>query len=158
MALAHSAPDTSTPSARRNTSASRRLGYLIAILLNLVLAYLVNVWPGWQEVSWLTADTQDVLGVVNLSLLAGAVVNLAYLVYDHPWFKALGDLVTTAIALAVVVQVFAVFPFDFSAYSFDWTAVARVVLIFAIVGTAIGTAVSLVLFVVRAVRAAGGAS
>ncbi|MGA7689481.1 MAG: hypothetical protein WCA29_09675 [Jiangellales bacterium] len=130
--------------------ASRRLGYLIAVLVNLGLAYLVNVWPGWQEVPWLTAETRDVLGLVNLSLLAGAVVNLAYIAYDHPWFKALGELVTTGISLAVVVQLYSVFPFDFSAYAFDWSLVARMVLVVAILGTGIGTLASLVRFVVRA--------
>lgn len=155
MSLTHPAPDTPTRSTRRVPSASRRLGYRLAIVLNLALVYLVNVWPGWQAVSWLTPETSDVVGVVNLSLVVGAVVNLAYLAYDQPWFRALGDLVTAAIAVVVVVRVLAVFPFDFSGYDIDWAPVARIVLVVAIVGTAIGTLVSLVTFVVRALQAAG---
>jgi len=158
MSLTQPAPDTSASSGRRVPSASRRLGYLIAIVLNLSLVYLVNVWPSWQEVSWLTAQTQDVLGLVNLSLLAGAAVNTLYLVYDRPWFNALGDLVTTAIALAVVLDVYRVFPFDFSQTAVDWSPVVRIVLVVAIIGTAIGTVVSFVTFIARAARAMNGTS
>ncbi len=158
MSLTQPAPDTSASSARGIPSASRRLGYLIAIVLNLTLAYLVNVWPSWQEVSWLTAQTQEVVGLVNLSLLAGATVNMVYLIYDRPWFKALGDLVTTAIALAVVLDVYRVFPFDFTQTTVDWSPVVRIVLVVAIIGTAIGTVVSFVTFIARAARAMNGTS
>jgi hypothetical protein len=158
MSLTQPAPDTSASTSRRIPSASRRLGYLVAIVLNLTLAYLVNVWPSWHEVSWLTAQTQDVLGLVNLWLLVGAAVTMVYLVYDRPWFTALGDLVTTSIALAVVVEAYTVFPFDFSQTAVDWSAAVRVVLVIAITGTAIGTVVSFVTFIARAARTAVGAA
>jgi hypothetical protein len=46
-----------------------------------------------------------VLGLVNLSLAAGLVANLVYLVGDAPVVKSPGDLVTTGIGLAVLVRI-----------------------------------------------------
>jgi hypothetical protein len=133
-----------TAPARRGSVATRRVGYVIAALCDATLLYLVNAWPGWQAVSFLTEDTRQVLGLVNLSLAAGLVANLVYLVRDTLWLKLLGDPVTTAIGLAAAVRVWQVFPFDFSGWSFDWSSLVRVVLAMAIVGSAIGLLVQLV--------------
>jgi hypothetical protein len=39
--------------------------------------------------------------------------------------------------------VFIVFPFDFTAYDFDWASVARVLLVVAMIGATVGAVVSL---------------
>jgi hypothetical protein len=104
---------------------------------------LVNVWPGWESVPFLTSDTTEVLGLVNASLFAGIVANLAYLVDDAPWLVALGGVVTTGIGLAALIRIIQVFPVDFSDWDFDGTALVRVLLILAIVGSAIGIVVQL---------------
>jgi hypothetical protein len=135
---------TLTAPARRPAAAARRAGFVIAAVVNAALLCLVNVWPGWQAASFLTEDTRQVLGLVNLSLAAGLVANLVYLVRDTLWLKLLGDPVTTAIGLAAAVRVWQVFPFDFSGWSFDWSSLVRVVLAMAIVGSAIGLLVQLV--------------
>lgn len=139
---------TQTPASTASTT-SRRVGYVVAALVNAVLIYLVNVWPGWQAVPFLTEGMDDVLAVVNLSLAATVVVNTAYLVYDPTWFTAAGQVVLSAIALAVAIRLLQVFPFDFSAYAVDWELVTRVVLGFAVLGSVVGVVVSLV----RLVRA-----
>lgn len=157
MALTDQPTTVPTPS-HRTPSASRRLGYSIAVVVNFALAFVVNVWPGWQTVSWLTPDATTVVGLVNVSLLVGIGVNLVCMVFDPPWFRSLGDLVTTAVGLAVVVRLYAVFPFDFSAYAFPWDSVARAVLILAIIGSLIGVIVNVVQLVVRVVGAASASS
>jgi hypothetical protein len=43
-----------------------------------------------------------------------------------------------------MVTMWQVFPFDFSAYAFDWETLVRFVLVVGIVGTGIGTVVELV--------------
>lgn len=124
---------TRTAPTRRQSVAARRAGYVIAIVINATLLYVVNVWPGWQAVSFLTEDTRQVLGLVNLSLAAGVVANVAYLAHDGPLLKALGDLVTTGIGLAAVVRVWQVFPFDFRGWSYDWSFLVHVLLMVGIV-------------------------
>jgi hypothetical protein len=138
--------------ASTTSATSRRVGYVVAALVNAVLLYLVNVWPGWQAVPFLTEGMDDVLDVVNLSLTATVVVNLAYLVYDPAWFTAAGQLVLSVIALAVAIRLLQVFPFDFSAYAVDWELVTRVVLGFAVFGSAVGIVASLVKLVRALVR------
>jgi hypothetical protein len=87
--------------ARRPRPAGRRVGYLIAVVVNAALLFVLNGQPGWQDVPFLTSATSQVLGLVNLSLAVGLAVNLVYLAYDPPWLKSLGDLLTAGIGLAV---------------------------------------------------------
>jgi hypothetical protein len=96
----------------RPSVATRRVGYAVTVVCGATLLYLVNVWPGGQVLSFLTADTRQVLDLVNLSLVAGLVANLVYLDGDAPVAKSPGELVTTGIGLAVLVRIWQVFPFD----------------------------------------------
>jgi hypothetical protein len=132
--------------------AARRFGYLIAAGINGVFLYLINVSPGWQVVPFLTENTGQVLGLINISILANVAANLIYVVYDAPWWKVAGDLVTTGIGLVVVFRIWNVFPFDFSDTTFDWTFIARLLLVVAMVGATIGMVVQLV----SLIRLAGG--
>lgn len=135
--------------ARRPPAAARRLGYVVAAAINVAMLYVVNVWPGWQMLSFLTDDTRRVLGWVNLMLLANLVVNLVYLVDDRRWLKALGDLMTAVVGLASAIGFLRVFPFDFGASTFDATLLVRVVLIVAVIGTALALVVQFVVLIVR---------
>ena len=117
--------------------AARRVGYVAAVVINTVLWYVLNVRPGWRSASFLTDDTPQVLVLLNLSLLAGIVANLVYVLTDGPWVKTLGDLLTGTISLAVLIQVWRVFPFDFSAWTLNWGVIVRIVVAVAAAGTAI---------------------
>jgi predicted membrane protein len=125
------------------------VGYAIAAVVNAALVYAVNVWPGWQTLPFLNQDTSHVLGLVNLSLVAGLVANLVYLANDAPWLRSLGELVTTGIGLAALVRFWQVFPFDFGGSSFEWALLARFVLVVAIVGSVLGVFVQFVLLMRR---------
>lgn len=120
---------------KRPSAASRRFGYAVAVAVNLALLAVVNRWPGWDAISFLTEDTERVLGIVNASMIAGVLANAVFLVDDRRWFKAAGDLVTTAIGLAAAMRVWQVFPFDIGS---TWALVAHVLLAIAIVGSVIG--------------------
>ena len=125
----------------------RRFGYAVAVVVGAALLYLINVWPGWQVLPFLTEDTRELLGIVNFSLIVGIIVNLVNLLFDATWLKALGDLVTLGIGLAVLVQIWQVFPFDFQDSSFDWALVVRWLLVLAIVGSAIAIIVQFVILI-----------
>lgn len=133
-----------TTTARRPSVATRRLGYGFGIVAGIVGLVLVNVWPGWESVPFLTSDTTEVLWLVNASLVAGIVANLAYLMHDAPWLVALGGVVATGIGLAALIRIVQVFPVDFGDWDFDGTALVRIVLIVAIVGSVIGIVVQFV--------------
>lgn len=127
------------------SSVGRRAGYLVGIVVDAVLLYLINGWPGWDEVPFLTEDTTRVLGWVNASIIAGVVTNAVYLVADPPRSKALGDLVVNSIGLYALVRIWQVFPFDFpDDGSVPWDLIARTVLVVAIAGTIIALIVAVV--------------
>ena len=132
-----------TTPTRRPPVAARRFGYLVTVSLNAVFLYLLNVSPGWDAVPFLTSSTALVVGLVNVSSAIGIVINVSYMFYDPPWWRAAGETVTTAVGLAVLVRLWDVFPFDFAESSVNWSLVTRVVLVIAIAGSVIGIVVQL---------------
>ena len=132
---------------RRPSATARRTGYLISVAVNAALLYLVNERPGWEAVPFLTAQTPQVLDLVNASMIAGLVANLVYLFRDPPRLRAIGDLVTTGIGLAAMVKIWQVFPFSFKDDGIPWEMVFRVALAVGIVGSAIGIVTALVALV-----------
>ena len=119
----------------------------MAVLVNAAILYAVNVWPGWQAVPFLTEDVSLVLRLVNASIMVNLLANVVYVVADPRPLKALGDLLTTSVGLAALLQIWRVFPFDFSGSSFDWALVVRIAVGVAIGGSAIAIVAALVSFV-----------
>ncbi|WP_431246733.1 hypothetical protein [Leifsonia xyli] len=132
---------------RGPSSASRRAGYAIAIAINVLLLWAVEVWPGWRSFGVLTPDAAAVIPWVDAALIASIVVNLLNLIFDRRWLKAVGDLVTSGIGLIAAVVIWDVFPFDFSSVGDTWAVIVRIFLILAIVGSAIAIIVALVTLV-----------
>lgn len=102
---------------------------------------------------FLTEDFVGVLWLVNLSLVASAVANLAYLGYDAAWFKSTCQIGVSAVGLAAAVRLLQVFPFDYSEYAFNWAAVTRLVLVVAVFGSAVAIVVELVRLAGHGIRA-----
>lgn len=138
---------TSRSSRKRPPVAVRRTGYAFAAVINAAILYLLNVWPGWEELSFLTEETTEVLGLVNFSLALGVLLNVVYLFADPAWFKVTGELLTALVSLLVVLRVIQVFPFDFSTWNVDWTWLVWTILIIAAIGTFVGAVVQLVTLV-----------
>jgi hypothetical protein len=127
-----------TPIVTTTSGVARRTGYVVAIAINVAMLYVVNNLLAWDILPFLTDDFGRVLWLIDISLLATIMVNLAYVAYDQRWFRSLGQMGLNLISLVVAVRMYQVFPFDFSGSTFDWTQIARVVIIFTILGTAIG--------------------
>jgi hypothetical protein len=123
---------------------ARKVGYLVAVIVNVIIWVLLNIRPGWRELSFLTEDFLDILWVVNLSLVASAVVNLVYLFFDPAWFKSVSQIGVLAIGMAASIRTWQFFPFDFSSYLFPWDEMTRVLLGLAIFGSFVAIVVELV--------------
>lgn len=117
----------------RPSQTERRTGYTIALLINLAMLLAINAWPGWEILPFLTEETPNILGWVNASLVVPMVAQVALLWRDARWQKALSDLITTAVGLVAVVQVWRVFPFEFDAH--PWVNLVKVLLVVAMVGS-----------------------
>lgn len=138
---------TSTATTRPASATTERVGYAVAVLFNASVLFGVNVWPGWEIVPFLTDHLTQVLGLINVSLVASIVANLVFLATRASWVRPLGDLVTTGIGIAVIARLLQIFPFAFDNASFDWPALVRVVLIVGLVGAVIAVVVQFVTLV-----------
>ena len=121
---------------QRKSPAARRLGYVIAIVVNFALLYLLDRQPGWHAASFLTPATAQVIGLVNAVLAAGLLLNVAYVLADPLWFRELGDLISAAIGLAAAIRILQVFPFSFGSGS-PWNWIAKALLVLAIAGSGV---------------------
>lgn len=118
---------------------SSRGGYAVAIAINLALIYAVHQL--WDVVPLLTGDFERLIWPMTASLAVGTIANFLYLVYDAPWFKSLSNIGVLGVSLAVTVRIYQVFPFDFSAFGFDWSQTARVFLWLVMIGTGLAMVV-----------------
>jgi len=135
---------------RRPSAPVRRVGYAVAVALQLVVWYAAAIWPGWSALPFLTEQTTLVLPIFYASLAVTAAVNLVWLLRDPAWLTSLGNLLTAVVGIAVSVRLWQVFPFDFGESTVPWGLLARILLVMAIVGSAIGAVVSVVTLAVAA--------
>jgi hypothetical protein len=126
---------------RRVRRTGRRIGYVIAAVIDLVLLWVVHQLLDWGWPDFLTEDFDDLLPIISVSLVAGAIANAIYVWNDGAIVKNLGDAITSVIGLISAIWTYRVFPFDLSD---GWALLARIVIIVGIVGTAIGAVVALV--------------
>ena len=119
------------------TRSSRRVGYAIAIAVNIGLLVVVLNLVSWGWFPWLTEEFDEVVPYLVASIAATMLVNAAYFVFDPPWFKSLTELGTLVLSMIATVRLLGVFPFDFSAYEFPWGTLARSILGLAIFGIAV---------------------
>lgn len=136
----HRPPDSGQPPAAGPPrsparTSGRRAGYAGSVVVNLILLWLINGWPGWEAVPFLTASTALVIGAVNASVIARIVADAVNLVLDLPRVRALGDIVSIGFGLFALVRIWQVFPLDVSS---GWEVVARVLLVLGFVGSAVG--------------------
>ncbi|MFP4073529.1 MAG: hypothetical protein ACLFVZ_05785 [Actinomycetota bacterium] len=130
----------------------RRTGYAVTILFNLALLLVVINLLEWDVFPWLTDDFSTVVPWIGFSLVASIALNLAYLSQDSRPLRSFGQMVLNLIGIVVISQVFRVFPFDFSQYSFNWEVVVRLLLALAMLGAGIGVITETVKLASREVR------
>jgi hypothetical protein len=118
--------------------AGRHLGYSIAVVINVVMLIVVQNVLDRDWLPFLTDEFANVVPWISLMLVASIVANLIYQFNESGLVQATGQIGTNLISIFVTYQLFRVFPFDFSAYDFNWRLVVRVMLILAMVGAGIG--------------------
>lgn len=128
-------PAAAAPPAAVARAGGRRAGYVGSIVVNLIMLWLINGWPGWDAVPFLTASTVLVIGAVNASIIARIVADAVNVVLDLPRVRALGDIVSIGFGLAALIRIWQVFPLDVTS---GWEIVARVLLVLGFIGSAVG--------------------
>jgi len=128
---------------QRPSPAERRLGYVVAVIVQAAMLYVANRLLEWEWPSFLTAEFEVVLPWLVASLIVGIVVNALYLAFDPPWFRSVGQLTENVFSIVVTIRFLQVFPFDFAPWTTDWSWLIRTILWVALVGVAIGSIVEL---------------
>jgi len=123
---------------RRPSKGTRRIGYGIAIAVQIALLILVNNLVEWNIAPSITDEFNDLVPYINVSLVASMVANAVYFAFDPRWFKSFTQAILNVISLVVIVQIYRIFPFDFSGSDFNWTALVRTGLIVLMILVAIG--------------------
>ena len=121
--------------------AARRFGYVLSIVINVAMLVIVQNLLEWDWPPFLTDEFAEVVPWISFSLVASIVANIIYQFDDSQIVKSVGQIAVNLISVWVTYTVLRVFPFDFSAYQFDYEVVTRVVLILAIVGAGVGALV-----------------
>ena len=127
----------------------RRLGYALAIALSVGVLLVVNNLPDGDQIPLLTSDFEQLLPIINALLFASIFVNGVWILYDAAWFRSAGRITLNVLSMAVLALTYRVFPFDFSAYDFEWEKLIRVLLVGVIVALAIATIVEIVKLIGR---------
>lgn len=145
-------PSDAVLSEERRSRPARQAGYVVAIVINALILWVANNLLAWGWFSWLTDDFVDVLPAINASLIVTIIAYALYVAYDGEWFRALGDIVTGIYSLLAGIAMWQVFPFDFSAYAFDWALVARILVGLGLFGVSVGILVNVVKLLAMLVR------
>lgn len=105
---------------------ARRAGYIVAIVINAALLYIMNNLLTWEP-PYVTADFAEVLGVINVSISATTLANLVFLTYDPRWFRHLAQIGLSLLSIRVLYTLFIVYPFDLGAGVYDmWLRMALI--------------------------------
>jgi len=100
---------------RRRTRRTRKVDYVIAIVINLIALYVLHNLLNWH-VPFLTERFAAVLWAFDLSIEATIVANVLFLVYDAGWFKHLAQIALDVLGLVVIATLYGVFPFAFGPF------------------------------------------
>ncbi len=135
---------------REAKEARRRSGYIAEAAVDAVLLYVISGSLVWTLLPFLTEAFVAPRAVMQISLLASMVANLAFVVYDGGWFRHLAKVGLAVLAFAATYSLLTVFPFAFDNSGID--AMVRIGLVIALFGIAIGAVVEVFQFLFGWIR------
>lgn len=94
-------------------SAGRRFGYLVGILFNFAMIYVVNNLLNWN-VPFLTERFIECIWAINLSLSVSIFIHFIHLFYDPKWFRSLMQAMANVFSIVSTFVFWRVFPLALS--------------------------------------------
>ena len=129
---------------RESRGARRRSGYIGEAAVDAVLLYVISGPLVWSLLPFLTESFVAPQALMQLSLLASMVANLAFVVFDFGWFRHLAKVGLSVLAFAATYSLLTVFPFAFDNAGIG--EVVRICLVIGLFGIAIAAVVELFQF------------
>lgn len=102
-----------------NKKKNRKSDYIFAIIFNLIFLYIVNNLLNW-DIYFITDALNEVLWIVNLSIIVAIIGNALLLAYNPEWFRHVIKIIMNIFALISTYFVYIVFPFDFNNSFLNW--------------------------------------
>lgn len=137
---------------KENKNQGRIFGYLVSIIINLIILYAINNLLDWK-IPALTIDFEKVIIYFNYSLSATILINIIFLTYDRKTFKAFAQMIANLFGIYALYKFFVIFPLNFAEQNYD--LIARIVVVFAIFGTAIGVIIESIKFILSLIGEKG---
>lgn len=123
---------------------SKKSEYVAAIIFNLIFWYIVNNLLNWH-VYFITNAFNDVLWIINFTIIVSIVGNLLLLIYSPERLRHLVKIIINVVSFIATYLVWKVFPFNFYNSFYDWCF--SILLILAMIGIIIATIVEFYLLV-----------
>ncbi|MGZ7117743.1 MAG: hypothetical protein ACXVHS_09920, partial [Methanobacterium sp.] len=86
--------------------------YITAIIFGLIFLYIVNNLLNWN-IYFITGALNQVLWIINLSIIVTIIGNILLLAYSPQWFRHVIKIIINIISLISTYFVYIVFPFNF---------------------------------------------
>jgi peptidoglycan/LPS O-acetylase OafA/YrhL len=126
----------------RNRKSEQKSEYIFAIIVSLIFLYVVNNLLNWH-IYFITNAFNEVLWIINLSIIATIIGNALLLLYSPERFRHMVKIIINIISFIAVYIVYKVFPFNFYNSFYNWGF--NILLILAMIGIAIATIVEIYL-------------
>lgn len=130
----------------RKKEKSKKPEYIIAIIFNLIFLYIWNNLLNWK-VYFITNALNEVLWIINLSIIAAIIGNALLFLYNPKWFHHTMKIILNIITFIAVYFVYTVFPFNFYNSALNWGL--NIFLILGMIAIAIATIVEFFFLVTR---------
>ena len=118
--------------------------YFTAIIFNLIFLYIVNNLLNWH-IYFITNAFNEVIWIINLTIIATIIGNALLLLYNPLWFRHLMKIILNIFAFIAVYIVYNIFPFNFYNSFYDWAF--NILLILGMIGIVIATIVEIYLLI-----------
>lgn len=123
---------------------SKKSEYIATIIFNLIFLYIFNNLLNWH-IYFVTNSFNEVLWIVNLSIIVSIIGNALLVVFDPVRFRHLVKIIINIVSFAAVYLVYEVFPFNFYNSFYNWGF--SILLILVMIGIIIGTIVEIYLLI-----------
>lgn len=123
---------------------SKKSEYIATIIFNLIFLYIFNNLLNWH-IYFITNSFNEVLWIINLSIIVSIIGNALLLVYDPVRFRHLVKIIMNMVSFVAVYLVYDVFPFNFYNSFYNWGF--SILLILVMLGIIIGTIVEIYLLI-----------
>jgi len=104
-------PDRKKSSGNSHPSGARKIGYIVAIAVMIVIIYLLRNARSWG-LTFLTEDFGKCLFFIELSIYISIAAQAIYIFYDNRWFKHLAQGVNNIAGAVALIMIYVIFPFD----------------------------------------------